>query len=323
MLIIFKDQQRKFAIILALITLLAGCSKEDQKCQGYVEGMNIYLAPVYSGRLIESFVERGQHVKKNQLLFKLESNPQQLVVKQNEALVKQSRDVFIDLSMPKRPAEIAVIKAQLDQAIAQLNLAVIRAHRNQTLYDKHAIDKDSVDASVERSRELSALKAQFEAELALAHEGSRKNQIKAQAAQLISLKAKLNQVKWELDQKMISAPDDGVIFDTYYLPGEYVESSRAIASLLTPDNIRIVFFVPAKSLATLAIGEKITFDCEGCAKNNEATIQYISPEAEYVPPLVYSRENSDKLVFRVRASIAHSQLFKPGQPVIVALPKHG
>ncbi len=52
-------------------------------------------------------------------------------------------------------------------------------------------------------------------------------------------------------------------------------------------------------------------------KKNQATIRYISPKAEYIPPLVYSRENNDKLVFRVKASIEHPSQFKPGQPVCV------
>ncbi len=108
------------------------------------------------------------------------------------------------------------------------------------------------------------------------------------------------------------APAEGLIFDTYFIKGEFVPSQQAIASLLTPDNIRIEFFVPAIALHYLHVGEKITFTCEGCSDDNQATIRYISPKAEYIPPLVYSNENADKLVFRVKASIHHPEQFKPG-----------
>ena len=90
--------------------------------------------------------------------------------------------------------------------------------------------------------------------------------------------------------------------------------------MLTPENTRIEFFVPLKYLTRLTVGEKVFFDCDGCAKNNVAVISYISPDAEYLPPLVYSRENDDKIIFRVKAQIEKANLFKPGQPVTVTLP---
>lgn len=166
-------------------------------------------------------------------------------------------------------------------------------------------------------RQHNELAAQYEANLKLAQLGSRIYQIKAQQSMVNSLSAKLNNAKWELSQKTIYAPADGVIFDTYYRKGEFIAAQQSVVSLLTPENIRIEFFVPLKYLSKIKVGQKITFDCEGCKKKNPAVIQYVSPEAEYLPPLVYSRENSSKLVFRIKASIMHPTQFKPGQPVVV------
>lgn len=316
-------------IIKTLFTLfitsyfLTGCGTSDQQTyQGYVEGKNIYLASPFSGRLIDAFVARGQHVNAKELLFKLDPDPQEMTNNEASAALEQAEKVYIDLTKPKRPEEIAAIQAQIGQVNSQIALSALRVKRNQTLYDKHVMDKDTLDAAIERHNELGFLKAQYEANLSLAKQGSREEQIKAQKSQIALFTSRKNKSKWELSQKSIYAPTNGVIFDTYYRKGEFVDAGRAIASLLAPENIRIEFFIPSTALAAIHINQKIIFNCDGCAKNNLATIQYISPEAEYVPPLVYSQNNRDKLVFRVKASIPDAARFKPGQPVMVTVVEH-
>ena len=312
-----------YSIILTLPTILMGCGNSDKHLhQGYVEGQNIYLASPYSGALVESLVERGQTVKKGELLFKLDPNPQDILIAETTAELEQAQHVLADVNKPRRPEEIAEIEAQLGEADAELQLAALRVKRAQTLYDKHVTPKDNLDETLERYQKVIYLKAEVEAKLKLAKIGAREDQIKAQRARTSFALSQLNQTKWQLTQKSIFSPAEGVIFDTYYQKGEFVIAQRPIASLLSPDSIRIEFFVPASELSILQVGQKITFDCDGCDTNNQAVVRYISPAAEYVPPLVYSRENRDKLVFRIKATISNPTKFKPGQPVVVKVSKN-
>ena len=314
----------KLLIILLLAVELIGCGKSrDPHYQGYVEGENIFLASPYSGVLVERAVSRGQWVKKGDLIFRLEANPEALLVKQSEAELLQAKKIYKDLENPRRDPEIAAIKAQIEQMNAQLRLAELRVKRTSQLFAKNAGDKDEMDAAQSHFEEVQHMKEQYQANLDLALRGGREEQLNAQQAQINALIAKLNQAKWQLAQKNGYAPDNGVIFDTYYIEGEFVGNQQAVASLLTPDNIRIEFYVPADALSDLSVGEKIMFNCDGCAQDNQASISYISPRAEYIPPLVYSRDNTDKLVFRVKAAIAHPSQFKPGQPVTVSGFNHG
>lgn len=305
---------------LSLLLILGGCSKgEHGHFQGYVEAENIYLASPYFGTLLILNVVRGEQVKKGQLLFKLDPNPQQLNVSQVMGELDQAKNTLIDLEKPRRIPEITAIEAQIEQANAQIQLATIRVDRFQKLYNKQATDKDSLDAAIANLQQQKQLKEQYVANLALAKLGGRDDQIKAQNAQLNSLTAKLNQAKWELNQKTVVAPANGMIFDTYYRTGEFVASQQPVVSLLIPQNIRIEFFVPLEFVAHLRLGQKINFTCEGCKPENEAVINYISPEVEYVPPIVYATDNYSKLVFRIKANIVNAMDFKPGQPVMVDL----
>lgn len=308
---------------MTAVSLLSSCHHaRHHHYQGYIEGKNLYLSSPFSGKLVEFLVERGQQVKKGQLLFRLDDNPQLLDIKQSQALLVQAKKVLIDLSKPRRLPEINAIIAQIGQADAQIKLATLRVKRNQALVKKNALDQDTLDASVEKLNELNYLKMQVEENLKLAKDGSRPDQIKAQKALVFSLLAKVNNSKWDLSQKSIYAPADGIIFDTYFLQGELVPATHPIASLLEPSNIRVEFFVPALELSTIHLNQMITIECDGCTGKNQARISYISPEAEYMPPLIYSRSNNDKLVFRVKAALDKSTQLKPGQPVTVLVPIH-
>lgn len=303
-------------IILTLLLLSCGHSGE-RSYQGYVEGDNIYLASPNSGILEKLLVQRGQLVSKGQLLFQLDAEPQAQVIKQYSGELAQAKSLLKDLKNPRRLPEVEAIEAQIEQVDAQLKLTEIRVKRYQSLYQKNAVEKDKLDEILATYDQQKKLRDQYQANLTLAKMGSRSEQIKAQEAQIQSILAKLNEAQWQLAQKTVYSPAAGLIFDTYYRPGEFVGTQQAVLSLLTPDNVHIEFYVPVEELARLQVGKTLHFTCSGCETTNTATISYIAPEAEYAPPLVYSRENYDKLVFRIQAQLAQFNRFKPGQPVTV------
>lgn len=298
---------------------IVGCGQREKHYQGYVEGENIYLTSSYAGKLQEILVSRGERVQAGSLLFKIDPNPELLVLQQAEAALTQAKRMLADLKRPRRPPEIQAIESQLEENAAQIKLALIRVKRNQILFEKNVIPKDTLDAANERYQELLAVRHQREANLKLAHQGARFEQIRGQRAQVKVMMEKMRLAQWQLQQKMVYAPADGLIYDTYMKKGEYVDNQHPVVSLLTPKNIYIEFFVPAEALPHTYVGKAITYLCDGCKATEQATIVYVSSRAEYIPPLVYSRENSDKIVFRVKASAKHPENIMPGQPVMISI----
>ncbi len=241
---------------------MIGCGKPNHnQYQGYIEGEAIYLASPYSGVLVKKFVERGQQVKKNELLFKLDENPEALIIKERQkerqADIVQARKIYNDLQDPKRIPEIAAINAKISQVDEQLQLAKLRVNRYRTLYERDATDRDNLDEALARFKELALL-------------GSREEQINAQEARINALIAQLNQAKWRLAQKHVVAPENGVILDTYYQEGEFVGNQKAVLSLLTPRNTRIEFFIPVQELAKIHLSQTIFFTCDGCDKKKSS-----------------------------------------------------
>jgi HlyD family secretion protein len=91
--------------------------------------------------------------------------------------------------------------------------------------------------------------------------------------------------------------------------------------MLPPANVKVRFFVPQTIVGSLAAGRAVSIQCDGCAADIPATISYVSSQAEYTPPVIYSNEKRSKLVFMVEArpSLADAPKLRPGQPVSVTL----
>jgi len=105
-----------------------------------------------------------------------------------------------------------------------------------------------------------------------------------------------------------------------YRPGEWVAAGSPVVSLLPPGNVKIRFYVPEPALATLRRGAAVSVRCDGCSAPIAARVAFIAPQAEYTPPVIYSRENRSKLVFLVEArpDVPNAALH-PGLPVEVSL----
>ncbi len=96
-------------------------------------------------------------------------------------------------------------------------------------------------------------------------------------------------------------------------------AGQAVVSLLPPVNIFVRFFVPEAVVATMHRGDPVGLACDACAVGLTARISFISPQAEYTPPLIYSEANTAKLVFLIEARPPPDQAIQlnPGQPVEV------
>jgi len=144
----------------------------------------------------------------------------------------------------------------------------------------------------------------------------------AAAADAASQQAALAKARWSFDQKQQFAPAAAVVHDTLYRQGEFVAAGNPVVVLLPPANLKVRFFVPQAKLPQVKVGEKISVKFDGATNAFSATVNYISTDAEYTPPVIFSRETRANLVFMIEAkfSPADAADLRPGQPVDVQLP---
>jgi len=148
--------------------------------------------------------------------------------------------------------------------------------------------------------------------------GTQKNFDDVQA-QLREAEARERAAKTRLVRRQLSSPVSGAVQQVYYRPGEMVPAGRAVVSILPPGAMKVRFFVPQAVLPTVSIGDTVSVRCDGCSADVNAKVSFIASAAEYTPPVIYSLEERQKLVFLIEARPDAPDGLRVGQPVTVRL----
>jgi len=310
-------------VALALVVVLTGCSKRDDPyLQGYVEGEYVYIAPPVTGILETLDVTQGDNVSSGALLFTMNSIKERAAVAEAEMKLKQGEALLEDARLGQRPSEIKAIDAQLKQAEAALTLSSRVYERQKKLFSDKVISAEELDHARSDAQQKMQEVSQVRAQLATAKEGSRAGQVAAAEANVRALRAALEQSQWNLEQTSQTAPQRGLVFDTFFRSGEVIPAGRAVVSLLPPENIRVRAFLDEAVISQVLIGTTATITVDGIADRIPGHVSFISPQAEFTPPVIYSREMRQKLSFMIELSFAPdvAEKLHPGQPVEVQIP---
>jgi HlyD family secretion protein len=307
--------------VCAAALALSGCfGNGGDQLQGYIEGTYVYVSAEASGLVVERPVKAGDTVAEGALLARLDDADQKEAVAGAEARVAQARAQLANLQSGKRAEEISVIAAQLEEALSALNLAEENYQRQSVLRERGIVAQSVVDDAKAKRDTAKANAEATERELLVAKLPARPEEIAAAERNVAAEEATLAQARIQLERRHLTAPADGRIEETFYEVGERVNASQPVVSLLPDANLKVRFFLPEEKLASIAIGDRITVSCDGCADGLTAEIDRIATEAEFTPPVLYSKDSRTKLVFRIEAKpLDAATALKPGQPVDVTL----
>jgi HlyD family secretion protein len=297
-----------------------GGSDETSSYGGYVEADYVMVASSVGGTLVRLDVRRGDTVAEGATLFLLDEVSERAARDEARAKLAQAEALHADLLSGKRPPEIAAIDAQLAQANAMRVQSERDYDRQVKLRENGIVAVKSLDeARAQRDRDRAQV-SELEAQRRVARLPGRDDAIRAAESAVGAARAALDQAEWRLAQKRGAAPADAVVVDTLYRPGEMVAAGAPVAKLLPPANVKVRFFVPETELARVAVGGKVVVACDGCPASIPATVTFVSPTAEYTPPVIYSRERRARLVYMAEARPEGSAAaLRVGQPVDVTL----
>jgi HlyD family secretion protein len=131
--------------------------------------------------------------------------------------------------------------------------------------------------------------------------------------------ARVNTSQTRLTRRSAFAPVSGSIQQIYFREGEMVPGQRPVLSIMPPGNMKVRFFVGEADLPKFAPGDDVRVTCDNCANDLTAKIYFIATMAEYTPPVIYSLEERNKLVYLIQARPDKPDSLRVGQPVSVFL----
>jgi HlyD family secretion protein len=309
------------AAFLTLALVLAACSNPNGgRMQGWIEGDFVFVGPDEMGRVETLNVREGDQVAAGAPLFSVDADLQQADVNTTTAQVLEARERLRRLeASQQRKEEIAVLEAQEKRAEAMQQLSTTEFDRQQQLATKGAGTQAALDtARANFNRDKAALE-EVRRQIAVAHMSAREEDIAAARQTLAAAEARKSSAETRFARRKLVSPVSGAVQQIYYRPGEMVAAGRPVVSILPPGNIKVRFFVGEPQLATIALGDTVEVTCDGCANPISARVSFIARSAEYTPPVIYSLEERNKLVYMIEARTDTPEGLRVGQPVSVAL----
>lgn len=313
-------------IAIVAVIILAGAGgwwvwgrkpARDGALSGYIEGEALYLSSSTAGAVSRVSVVRGQRVAAGQPLFVLDAGPLAAQRDQAAAAVAEAEARLEDARKGQRPQELAVADAQRAAAEAAARQAQAEYDRIVPLVRQGIYAPARLDAA-RAARDTAAANLRAVASQRAAQTlGARPDAIRAAEAQVRQAREALAAAQSQLDRTGPVAPAAARVEQVFFQSGEWAAANQPVVSLIPDDRVKVRFFAPQRDLPRYRIGRRIAFTCDGCAGVMSATIDYVSPRPEFTPPIIYSRESRDRLVFLVEARPSAPRKLAPGQPVDV------
>ncbi|MDN2566448.1 HlyD family efflux transporter periplasmic adaptor subunit [Aquibium sp. A9E412] len=299
--------------------LLSTCPPEAPLAVGYVEGEYVLLAPTEVAQVRSVAVRRGDRVAAGQPVASMEQRGVALAVAQAEAALAEAEAHLADLKHGKRPEEIAVLEAARESARAEAAEAERVLARTRDLFERGIATQAELDKATTAQALAAAKLGQADANLAVARLPARAETIAAARYRRDQAAAALDQARWRLGERTIAAPAAGRIDDVVRSAGDIAGPSAPVISMLPDGAIKLKLYLPETAFSALAVGDRLAVRCDGCPDGLAARVSYVSPDPEFTPPVIYSLETRQKLVYLVEARPeGEAGRLKPGQIVDVA-----
>lgn len=290
--------------------LRSGGRKSDEVFTGYVISDNVYMSSPVAGTLARVEVQRGQRVAAGAPLFRIdptvraaETEQARATIAANEAQVNQQQ-----ASLARARSDLAAAQADAERAGAEYRR--LAAAQRQKPGSVAQLDLDQARASYEGAlRKRDAARTQI---------GSASSAIAAARAQVRQSQAGLTSAERQLNELAPVAPSAGRVENVMFKPGESVTPNAPVVSIVPDGQVKMRFYVPQSLVSSYQPGRRVAIGCDGCAAAMTATVEFVANEPEYTPPVIYSLDAREKLVFLVEARPSDPRKLLPGQPIDVA-----
>lgn len=300
------------AVVALVLWLLLRPHDRDQAqlFTGYVVADEVYMTSPVAGTLASVAVRRGQRVAAGSQLFQVDPTQRAAGTEQaraqisaNQAQVNQQQS-----ALAKARDDLAAAEAEADRQAAQLRR--LAAAQGEKAGSVAQLDIDQARAAYDAAlRRRDAARTQL---------GAASAAISAAKAQVQGAQAGLTSARRQLNELAPVAPSAGRVEDVMFKTGETVPANVPVVSIVPDGEVKVRFYVPQSLVNAYQPGRKVAIGCDGCAAGLTATVNFVASEPEFTPPVIYSLDARQKLVFMVEAVPSNGRALVPGQPIDVA-----
>ena len=248
----------------------------------------------YPGKIVEMKADRGDIVKKGDVIALLEDNDTMATLKSAEA--------------QKKSAGAAKERIHAQRAAAETELADAKNLMKEKLISSTELKKRDTAVKAKR-QEITSLK---KAEAAAAADEERAS-------------AEIEKVKTVIEDLSVRSPVDGHVEYRLADPGNVIGSGSRVMAILDPLDVTMDVFLPSKDAVKVRVGDEARIVIDGVDAVFPAKVDFVADDAQFTPKFVETREERDKLRFRIILKVgsdtaaAHPRYLKGGMPAVAYL----
>jgi HlyD family secretion protein len=285
-----KQISRKWVIIAVVVVAIVFILWQQLKTDGYgsnfisgngrIEATEINISTKLAGRIEKINVDEGDFVKVGQPLVVMQTDTLQAQLNEAQA---QHRQAMSD----KVVALAAVTQKESDLDIANKHL-----QRTQELYQKGAISVQQFD---DDTAKVNSAKAVLD---------SAKSQVTTADAAIEVAQANINEIQANINDSTLIAPVDGRIQYRIAQLGEVLPSGGKVLNMVNLSDVYLTFFLPETVAGKVGIGDEVRLVLDALPdKAISAKISFVSSVAQFTPKTVETKDERQKLMFRVKAQL--------------------
>jgi len=300
--------------------LLISCNNNERlksiEASGTIESTNIIISSKTAGNILTMNFSEGDKVNSGDTVLIIDH--EQLELQLHQAIAgKDAAQAQLNLMLKgAREEDVMQAEQNLNQAKVNFETAERDKNRMQKLYDSQSITQKQYEDAVARFELMSA---QYKS----AHENYSKVKKIFRPEEIEQAKANLNKaiagvelLNKNIRDCFVTSPINGFLVKTFIEPGETVTPMSSLFKVSDLDVVELVIYVSTEELAYVKLGQNAEVKIDAFKdKVFNGKVTYISPEAEFTPKNIQTKDERTKLVFAVKIKIPNDNYeLKPGMP---------
>ena len=314
----------KYPLFIIILFVFASCSKDNSNkisLTGTLETIEVTISSKVSGEVIYVAVDEGSKILLTDTLLIIDPSDYEIQYKQAAANAEVSEAQYLQLFRGTRKEDLAQAEEGLNQAQANLKNAEDDHRRINNLFEVGSVSSKQKDDAQMR---YTVAQAQYNSAKQLVEKlriGARSEEISAAKARFNQSKAQAEAVKKKLDDCRVLSPTSGYVTKRLVEQGEFVAVGMPLVRMANLDEMYIMVYLPETQLGKVKLGNRadVTVDTYP-DKKFAGEVIFISPEAEFTPKNIQTKEERVKLVFGVKVKVPNpDHSLKAGLPADVVI----
>lgn len=279
--------------IFLLVTMSCNQNSKRSDAYGNFESVEVLVSSEMQGKLVQYRIQEGDTIKKNDLVGLIDTI--QLFLKKEQLIAqKEASD-----------AKITNVMSQINVQEEELKTLMVDKNRIENLLKDNATpvkQLDDVNGKIKVTQsQILSIRTQNESIL----------------RDITAIEKQIAQINDQIQRCKIINPIDGTVLEKYTEQSEIVVPGKILYKIADMKNMILRVYISGEQLPHIRLGQKVKVLIDKDRNSDqtiEGTIGWISPQAEFTPKIIQTKEERINLVYAVKVYVVNNGYLKIGMP---------